>query len=139
MRPMGRSWIRLGAVALLGMVTVSAGGCTAFEIEGSLGVYERSASVDPMGYRVASVGSSGWSRIGDGVGCTAVGLPWTISIGPAGADGAVGEQRPLLSSADVDNPHDAVIWIDVAEDGSVTWGEGMPDWTDEAAPTCGNQ
>ena len=65
------------------------------------------------------------------------GVPWTISIGAAGPDGAVGNYTALLSSADVADPTNAEIWIDVARDGSVTWGEGKPEWVAEDAPSCG--
>ena len=72
-----------------------------------------------------------------GHGCMAVSVPWTITIGAAGRDGAVGNYTQLLSSAEVADPANAEIWIDVADDGSVTWGEGRPDWAPEGAPTCG--
>ena len=61
--------------------------------------------------------SRGWSLLG-GSGCMAVSVPWTISIGAAGQNGAVGDYTQLLSSADVPDPSDAEIWIDVAEDGT---------------------
>lgn len=66
-----------------------------------------------------------------------MGVPWTVSLGAARPDGAFGEWRPLLSSEEVSDPMDAVIWIDVAEDGTATWGEGMPDWALWEVTKCG--
>ena len=140
---MGRWWTRPQAVVLL-VVILGAGGCAASETEGSigarvmLGIYQRSTSPDPMGHRLDSAGYSHWGAIGVyGRGCSAATEPWTISIGAAGPDGAVGEYTELLSSADVDDPRSAVIWIDVAKDGRATWGEGRPDWADSGL-TCGS-
>jgi hypothetical protein len=61
-----------------------------------------------------------------------------MSVGAAGRDGALGEYHRLLSSADVADPTDAVIWIDVAEDGSVSWGQGRPAWDREEPLVCGS-
>lgn len=52
-------------------------------------------------------------------------------------DGAGSDYTDLLSSADVADPTDAEICIDVAPDGGVTWGEGKPAWAAEDAPKCG--
>jgi hypothetical protein len=67
-----------------------------------------------------------------------VSVPWTISIGPAISDGMgqVSDYDQLLSSADVADPTDAEIWIDVAQDGSVSWGQGKPAWIEEDPPSC---
>lgn len=105
-------------------------------MEGSLRTYERNSSGDELGDIAMSASGGGWTGLG-GWGCMAVTLPWTISIGASDRNGAVGEYTQLLSSTDVTDPANAEIWIDVAEDGSVTWGEGMPEWAPEAAPTCG--
>ena len=148
---MVRCWTRPVAGVLLA-VALSAAGCTAPntresigipDVEGSLGarvylgIYNRSASADRMGYWLESAGYTSWSSLGvSGRGCSAVTVPWTISIGAADPDGAVGEYTDLLSSDDVDDPRTAVIWIDVANDGHATWGEGRPDWADRGL-TCG--
>jgi hypothetical protein len=102
-----------------------------------LRIYERSpARAIPIGYQVEDASGFTWTPIQNAVGCRGVGEPWTIRIGPYEPDRPVAELMPLLSSADVDNPLDAEIWIDVADDGSVTWGEGMPDWAEGPAPQC---
>jgi hypothetical protein len=114
-------------------------GCQAAALlspEGSLRMYERTAAEDRLGINFVSATGRGWSMLG-GSGCTALSVPWTVSIGAAGQNGAVGEYTQLVSSAGVANPANAEIWIDVAKDGSVTWGEGMPEWAPEAAPKCG--
>ncbi len=97
----------------------------------------RNAAEDSLGIEVVSaMGDRAWTLL-DGQGCVAVSVPWTVSIGAAGRNGAVGEYTQLLSWADVADAADAEIWIDVAKDEKVTWGEGRPEWAPEAAPKCG--
>ena len=129
MRTIG--WGLLVTVALL----VSS--CGLAEREGSLSVYARNESAGALGYRLDSSAGGGWSRIEASGGCSDVGLPWTISVGAADRDGQVGDYQQLLSSADVADPIDAEIWIDVAEDGSVSWGQGRPAWDQIGPLACG--
>jgi hypothetical protein len=122
-------------------LTVAVAGCLPALVpgpEGSLRKYERNAAEDRLGIEVVSglAGGGGWTVLGV-QGCMAVSVPWTVSIGAAGRNGAVGKYTQLLSSADVADAADAEIWIDVAKDGRVTWGQGMPEWATEAAPKCG--
>ena len=49
----------------------------------------------------------------------------------------MGDYDQLLSSADVADPTDAEIWIDVADDGSVSWGQGRPAWDEIGPLECG--
>jgi hypothetical protein len=104
-------------------------GCQAVSVlrpEGSLRMYNRTATEDKLGIKVFSATGGGWTVLAGGRGCQAVSVPLTVSIGAADKNGAVGEYTQLVSSADVANPADAEIWIDVAQDGTVTWGEGCP-------------
>ena len=122
------------AAALVG-VALLLSACT--QPEGAINIYTRNATVD-LGFRIDSANSQSWGRIETGSsGCSAVTVPWTISIGAAGRDGAVGDYHLLLSSADVADPTDAEIWIDVAEDGSLSWGEGRPAWDVMGRHECG--
>ena len=95
-------------------------------------MYHRNASEQRLGALIRSGAHVGGSNL-EGIGevCFPMGIPWTVLIGAEGPDSAVGEYLPLLSSADVSDPMDAQIWIDVAEDGTVTWDEGRPDWAME--------
>jgi hypothetical protein len=127
----------MAMAALTACLGLMASACFPSGPDGSLGIHTRNASRDPLGYSVESAGTSGWGRIAEGVGCTAIGAPWSISVGPADEDGAVGQQVHLLSSADVDDPLNAEIWIDVAKDGRVTWGQGTPEWAIGPVPSCG--
>ena len=112
--------------------------CSIAGAEGSVSVYTRNESGSELGFRLDSALGHRWSRIDTGgSGCSAVSLPWTISIGAAGRDGQVGDYLPLLSSANVADPRDAEIWIDIAEDGSVSWGEGRPAWDELGPQDCG--
>ena len=105
--------------------------------EGMVSFYERNESPVALGMRVGSGVGQAWTRLETGGrGCSAVSLPWTISIGPVGPDGAVGVYNAVLSSADVADPLNSEVWVDVAEDGSVTWGEGPPAW-DRGPHDCG--
>jgi hypothetical protein len=131
--------MRSSGLRLLVTVALLTGGCSFAASEGSLNHYERNASAGAFGIRVDSTAGQGWSLIDEGRGCFGVGVPWTISFGPAGGDGPVGESSILLTSSDVADPTNAEIWIDIDEDGSVTWGEGKPDWAiDGEALHCGS-
>jgi hypothetical protein len=101
-------------------------------------VYSRNQSADALGFRLDYAAGESWSRIETGSGgCSAVGVPWVISVGAAGRDGQEGDYDQLLSSADVADPTDAEIWIDVAEDGTVSWGQGRPAWDEIGPLDCG--
>ena len=93
-------------------IALAVAGCQAAALlspEGSLRTYERTAAQDSLGIKLVSAAGQGWLG---GWGCSAVSVPWTVSIGAAGRNGAVGEYIQLVSSADVTNPADAEIWID---------------------------
>jgi hypothetical protein len=125
----------LGLLVTLALLLAS---CTLAPRDASLAIYARNQSTDALGFRLDYVPGGQWSRLeGISSGCSDVRLPWTISIGAAGRDGQVGDYHQLLASANVADPNQAQIWIDVAEDGSVSWGEGRPAW-DEVGPLgCG--
>ena len=129
--------MRTSGLGLLVTVALLVCSCGLVEREGSLIVYARNESSGALGYRLDSSAGGGWSRIEASGGCADVGLPWTISVGAAGRDGQVGDYQQLLSSADVSDPTDAEIWIDVAEDGSVNWGQGRPAWDQIGPLDCG--
>ena len=125
--------------ALLGSLASLMISCSLVATDASLRIYHRNSAEHALGVQVDSGPTGGgWTRLGDGHhGCSAVRVPWTVTIGGAAPDGAVGNYAALLSSADVADPSDAEIWIDVARDGGVTWGEGRPAWATEDAPKCG--
>jgi hypothetical protein len=125
----------LGMLVALALLVTS---CSLATRDASLMVYSRNESAGALGYRLDYAAGGAWSRIETGSGgCADVRLPWTISVGAADRDGQVGDYHQLLSSGDVADPSDAEIWMDVAEDGSVTWGQGRPAW-DEIGPLhCG--
>ena len=116
-------------------VVLLASGCSVVETQGSLLMFGRNPSGLAIGVQVDSATSGGWSVLG-GYGCQTLGVPWTISIGASGPDGAEGQYTPLLTSGDLADPIDAQIWIEADEDGTVTWGEGIPDWAPADAPSC---
>jgi hypothetical protein len=73
------------------------------------------------------------------VGCFGVLVPWDVSVAAVGPDGAEGPYFIVITSEQVPNPYDAVIWIDVTPDGHVLAGAGKPAWaTEEAAHNCGD-
>ena len=132
------SVVRHSVLTVLASIALLLSACSVPATQGSLRTYYRSSGEHPLGVQLDSTRDSGWSLLIDSHGCSAVGLPWTLSIGAAGPAGAVGHYTPLVSSAEVADPTDAEIWIDVAGDGSVTWGEGIPDWAPEdARSSCG--
>ena len=112
-------------------------GCGAGEGD-SLRLYTRNPAADEYGIEVGSLPwqSSSWSRVG-GTGCQTVDSGWQLSIGPAGQEGrATGTYTTIFGDDDL-GP-EPVVWIDIAPDGTVSWGEGQPAWADQAAPdTCG--
>jgi hypothetical protein len=114
-------------------------GCSLVTADASLRIHHRNSAEHALGVQVDSGPTGGgWTRLGDGHWvCSAVRVPWTVTVGGADRDGAVGDYAGLLSSAEVADPTDAEIWIDVARDGGVTWGEGRPAWATEDAPKCG--
>ena len=125
---------------LLVFVAVLITSCSLVTRLDSLRIYERNSSGQVLGIQVHSgLEDSGWGRMGHGGGCVAIGVPWTVSIGPADEDGRAGNYKVVVSSANVAEPTNAEIWIDVAADGSVTWGEGRPAWAREEAPICGSR
>lgn len=120
------------------MLTAVLASCGLVEADGAINVYARNGSAADIGFQLDSALASSWSRLATGFsGCTAVSSSWTISIGAAGVDGEVGEYHRLLSAGDVAEPLSAEIWIDVADDGSVTWGEGRPVWDRSGPQDCG--
>src|SRR5688500_6982489 len=124
--------ITLALVVSIALLSI---GCSLAAADASLRMYRRNPAGHALGVQVDSgVTGGGWGRLDDGQGCSAVRVPWIVSVGGAGRDGAVGEYAGLLSSAEVADPTDAEIWIDVAPDGGVTWGEGRPAWAAEDAP-----
>ena len=120
---------RVVTAMLVGVIVAS---CSPPGPQGQIRMYHRNAADQPLGIRTGET----WTRVG-GTGCHGVAAPWTMSIGPAGPDGAEGNYAQLLSSEDVEDPLNVEIWIDAAEDGTVSWGLGMPDWADGPAPECG--
>jgi hypothetical protein len=132
--------MRSCSLGLLVAVGLLLGGCSFAASGGSLTHYDRNASAGAVGIRVDSMaGQGGVLIIDEDRGCVGVAGPWTLSFGPADIDGPLGEYSILLTSAQVADPTNAVIWIDVARDGSVTWGEGKPEWAVDAGPIhCGS-
>jgi hypothetical protein len=130
--------VRQSTLSVVASIALLLSACSNLAPQGSLRTYYRNPAGHALGVQVEStmLGPVGWTRLGDGLGCSAVSVPWAVTIGAAGRDGAVGNYAGLLSSADVADPTNAEIWIDVAEDGSVRWGEGKPDWAPEDAPSC---
>src|SRR5687767_2018570 len=128
--------ITLALVVSIAVLTI---GCTFVAPDASLRIYHRNSAEHALGVQVDSGPTGGgWTRLGDGHWvCSAVRVPWTVTIGGAAPDGAVGKYAGLLSSADLADPANAEIWIDVARDGGVTWGEGRPAWAAEDAGRCG--
>ena len=130
--------MRLTGLGLLVALALLVSSCTFSASDASVMVYSRNQSADALGFRLDYAAGEGWGRLETGsAGCSAVGVPWTISTGAADRDGQVGEYDHLLSSADVADPTDAEIWIDVAADGSLSWGQGRPAWDDIGRLDCG--
>ena len=128
---------RIG-LSLLVALALLLSSCSLWARDASLIVYARNESADALGLRLDYPGGGVWSRLEDiSGGCSSVRVPWSISIGAAGRDGQVGDYDQLLSSGNVGDPNDAEVWIDVAEDGRVRWGEGRPAWDEVGPIDCG--
>lgn len=127
---MRRDATALALVALLA-------GCPAFldhECTG-LRMHSRNQTGDAYGISVTSSGSKSWGMMG-GSGCSCHAPDWAVSIGGSGPRGGpVGDYATLFTATDV-GP-DPEVWIDIAPDGRVSWGEGQPEWAVAHAPTCG--
>ena len=80
--------MRLTGLGLLVALALLLGGCSFAASDSSVMVYTRNQSADALGFRIDYAAGESWSRIETGsAGCSAVGVPWTISTGAAGQDG----------------------------------------------------
>ena len=125
--------LRRGLVLLVAMLVAACSG----EGADSLRLYTRNQAADDYGVQVGSLPwqSSSWSLVGS-IGCDTVDSGWQLSIGRAGPDGPIGTYTHLFGDGNL-GPEPEV-WIDIAPDGTVSWGEGQPAWASEPAPdTCG--
>jgi hypothetical protein len=96
--------------------------------------YTRNRSDQRMYLYVETASSSGGGLLG-GIGCQAVGYPWTIRVGPDDRNPRANRVVLLSGSA---TRGTATIWIDVSPEGEILAGSGRPDWsTAAAASNCG--
>ena len=107
----------------------------------NLSIYTRNQSDGGYGFTVGSGwllgGQQAWSRIDESTGCYGVQPGWQLSVGPAGPNGATGPYTFLFGDGELGPSPE--VWIDVAPDGAVSWGQGQPAWAIDAAPdNCGS-
>jgi hypothetical protein len=141
-----------GLILALALATVLSGSSSGAQEQGSLRQsqrhgnltqYQRNQSKQAMWWRIQERGQ--FVAAGDwGVyGCSAVLMPWDVSVAAAGRTGGpppVGPYTTVITSAQVANPRDAVIWMDVTPDGHVLVGQGKPAWAEfEAAHNCAHR